>query len=135
MKTHRKTSFGAAIAIVVAAASLHAVGQTTDSSTSTPFKATPAKAADFQAKEQAMQAASKSASGAVTTPTSEAAGYNRNKDAGKNLETQTLNMFIPKGSAPVDKSKQATSPIKDISKMTAEERNQLRREVQKDAKP
>ena len=135
MKTHRKTSFGAAIAIVVAAASLHAVGQTTDSSTSTPLMGTPAKAADFQAKQQGMQAASKSTGGTTTTPSSEAAGLNRNKDAGKAAAASELNMFTHKPSGPVDKNAKATAPIKNVSKMTPKELNELGQEVQKTAKP
>jgi hypothetical protein len=39
------------------------------------------------------------------------------------------------GSKPVDKNAKAVAPIKSLSKMTSEERAELRREVLKEAKP
>ena len=63
------------------------------------------------------------------------AAMNKNKDAGKEAAAAELSMQIPHGSRPVDKDTKAVAPIKNISKMTPEERKELRESVVKDAKP
>jgi len=93
------------------------------------------KASDFAAKEKAMEAASRNSSGAAMPTSTEAVGMNKNKDAGKEAAAAELSMQIPHGSRPVDKDTKAVAPIKNISKMTPEERKELRESVVKDAKP
>jgi len=90
---------------------------------------------DFAKKEKAMQDASRSSGGAMMPTPTQATGLNKNKDAGKDSANAELQLQLHKGSAPVDKNAKAQAPIKKISKMTPEERAQLRKEVVQDAKP
>ena len=115
-----------------------AVAQTTESPSVGTAKSDKAKkAADFAAKEKAMQDASRSsASGAVgTPPVTEATPYNKDKNAGKAAADEAMGILSFKGSKPVDKNAKAVAPIKSLSKMTPEEREELRKEVVKEAKP
>jgi uncharacterized membrane protein len=133
MKTSMKAPLLLLFGATVALSGLAAFGQSTatDSKTSDTQK----KAADFSAKEKAMQAASRNSSGAAMPTSTEAVGLNQNKDAGKESAAAELSLQIPHGSRPVDKNAKAVAPIKNISKMTPEERNELRTAVVKDAKP
>src|SRR5215471_16416483 len=126
--------FGATVAL----SGLAAFGQpiATDSkATDSKARETQKKATDFAAKEKAMQAASRNSSGAAMPTSTEAVGLNKNRDAGKEAAAAELAMQIPHGSRPVDKNAEAVAPIKNISKMTPEERNELRNSVVKGAKP
>jgi hypothetical protein len=130
--------FIALLFIVLSVDAYDARAQAAEPSTAAPAKADKAKkAADFAAKEKAMQDMSRSsASGAVASPpVTEATPYNKNKDAGKAAIDQALGIQTFKGSKPVDKNAKAQAPMKSISKMTPEEREQLRKEVVKEAKP
>ena len=116
----------------------NAFGQTAEPSAPAPPKSEKAnKAADFAAKEKAMQDMSRSsASGAVgTVPAAEAMPYNKNKDKGRAAIDQAADIQTFKGSKPVDKNAKAVAPMKSLSKMTPQERDALRREVAKEAKP
>ena len=94
------------------------------------------KTADFAAREKAMQDASRSsASGPVAAPTTPAVRLNQNKDAGKGAFEAEMMLQANKPSRKVDKNAKASDPIKSISKMTPQERAELRKEVVKDAKP
>src|SRR4030095_7191793 len=118
-------------------------GQTTEPPAAATDKADKAKsdkakkAADFAAKEKAMQDMSRSsASGAVgSIPSSEAVPYNQDKNAGKAAADEAMDILSFKGSKPVNKNAKPTAPMKSVSKMTPEERAELRREVVKEAKP
>ena len=137
MKTVTNTSL-ALLFIAFSLNAYNAFGQATDPSATAPAKSDKAKkAADFAAKEKAMQDMSRSsASGAVgTPPATEAAPYNKNKDKGKAAADQAADIQTFKGSKPVDKNAKAQAPIKSLSKMTPEERAELRKEVVKEAKP
>ena len=137
MKTVTNTS----LAVLFIAFSLNAydvLGQTADPSAPASPKSDKAKkAADFAAKEKAMQDMSRSsASGPVATPpVSEPAPYNKNRNAGKAAVDEALGIQTFKGSKPVDKNAKAVAPMKSLSKMTPQERDELRREVAKEAKP
>jgi hypothetical protein len=129
------------LALLFIAFSLNAydvLGQTAEPSTPTSAKSDKAKkAADFAAREKAMQDASRSsASGPVASPpVTEATPYNKNKDKGKAAADEAADILTFKGSKPVDKNAKAQAPIKSLSKMTPEERAELRKEVVKEAKP
>ena len=131
----------AALALLFIAFSLDAydaLGQTAEPPSAPPAKADKAKrAADFAAKEKAMQDMSRSsASGAVgSMPSTEATPYNKNKNAGKAAIDEAMGIQTFKGSKPVDKNAKAVAPMKSLSKMTPEEREALRKEVVKEAKP
>jgi len=116
-------------------AAFGAVAQSTEASHSNAANANRAKAVeDFASKEKYLQDLSRSsASGSgATKPPSEASKFTPN---GKEMaETMRSNQTF-KGSKPVDKNAKATAPMKSISKMTPEERAQLRNEVVKEAKP
>jgi hypothetical protein len=135
MKTHSK-ALPALLGVAVALAGFAAFGQTTGATPSPTTGTTEAqKAADFAKKEKAMQDMSRSSGGAMMPTPSQATGLNKSKNAGKESADSELQLFTHKGSAPVDKATKAQSPIKNISKMTPEERAQLRKEVVQDAKP
>ena len=129
MKPHLKSSLPL---IVAAALALYGVGANAqDTATSRQ-----SRAADFAAKEQAMQDASRSsAAGAVASPVAPSMGLNRNKDAGKAAFESEMMLQKNKPSPKMDRNAKASDPIKSISKMTPEERAQLRAEVVKEAKP
>jgi hypothetical protein len=130
--------FIALLLIVLAVDAYDARAQTAQPPAAAPAKSDKAKkAADFAAMEKAMQDASRSsASGAVASPpVTEATPYNKNKNAGKAAIDEALGIQTFKGSRPVDKNAKAQAPMKSLSKMTPEERDQLRREVAKEAKP
>jgi hypothetical protein len=130
--------FVALLFVVLSVDAPDARAQTADPPAAAPAKSDKAKkAADFAAKEKAMQDMSRSsASGAVASPTgTEATPYNKNKDAGKAAVDEALGIQTFKGSKPVDKNAKAVAPMKSLSKMTPEERAELRREVVKEAKP
>jgi hypothetical protein len=94
------------------------------------------KAADFAMKEKALQDASKSsAAGPVSGTVMPGTSVNRNKDAGKGAFESEMNLQKNKPSPKVDKNAKASAPMKSISKMTPEERAQLRADVVKEAKP
>jgi hypothetical protein len=139
MKRYSKASLVLALGIAVAFGYASATAQTTpDAAASNAAKAAKdKKAADFAASEKAMQDASRSsASGAVGSPVTEAKPYNKNnKEAGKAAMGEALDVQTFKGSKPVDKNAKAQAPMKSISKMTPEERAQLRKEVVEGAKP
>ena len=136
-----KTVTNISLALLFIAFSLNAYnafGQAADPSATAPAKSDKAKkAADFAAKEKAMQDMSRSsASGAVASPpVTEATPYNKNKNAGKAAIDEALGIQTFKGSKPVDKNAKAVAPMKSLSKMTPQERDELRREVAKEAKP
>jgi hypothetical protein len=146
-----KTITSAAVALLYIAFSLHANdswGQTAEPPAGATAKTEPPaaatvksdrakKAADFAAKEKAMQDMSRSsASGAVgSVPSSEAVPYNKDKNAGKAAADEAMDILRFKGSKPVDKNAKPVAPMKSLSKMTPEERAELRREVVKEAKP
>jgi len=137
-----KTLTNASLALLLIAFSLnadHALGQTAEPSTPTPAKSDKAKnAADFAAKEKAMQDMSRSsASGAVATPpATEAIPYNKNKDKGKAAIDEAAGIQTFKGSKPVDKNAKAVAPMpKSLSKMTPKELEDLDRQVGKESKP
>jgi hypothetical protein len=127
-----------AVMIVMAAFSIGTFGAFAQSSDAVKPDATKSdkakKAEAFAAKEKAMQDASRSsASGtSATPPTSEA---KRLKMSGKDAMDSEMTLQKFKGSKPVDKNAQAQAPIKSLSKMTPEERAELRKEVVKEAKP
>ncbi len=129
------------LALLFIAFSLNAYdvfGQTAEPSAPASAKSDKAKkAADFAAKEKAMQDMSRSsASGSVASPpVTEAVPYNKDKNAGKAAIDEALGIQTFKGSKPVDKSAKAVAPMKSLSKMTPQERDELRREVAKEAKP
>jgi hypothetical protein len=130
--------FIALLFIVLSVDAYDARAQTAEPSTAAPAKSDKAKkAADFAAKEKAMQDMSRSsASGAVASPSvTEATPYNKNKDKGKAAADEAADILTFKGSKPVDKNAKAQAPIKSLSKMTPEERAELRKEVVKEAKP
>jgi hypothetical protein len=142
MKTYMSTS----LALVLVAFSLHAFDALAQSTEASPATVTPSdkktsdkakKAADFAAQEKAMQDASRSsASGAVASkPMTEATPYNKNKDKGKAAIDEAAGIQTFKGSKPVDKNAKAVAPMKSLSKMTPEERAELRKEVVKESKP
>ena len=136
-----KTRLNASLVLLVVSLSLNAldaVGQTIEPSgpkTTKSDKGT--KAADFAAKEKAMQDLSRSsAAGAVASvPVTEATPYNKDKNAGKAAADEAMGILSFKGSKPVDKNAKAVAPIKSISKMTIEEREEVWNEVAKEAKP
>jgi len=136
-----KTITSAALALLFIAFSLHAYdswGQTTEPPAAATAKSDKAKkAADFAAKEKAMQDMSRSsASGAVgSVPSSTATPYNKDRNAGKAAADQASDIQTFKGSKPVNKDAKPAYPMKSLSKMTPEERAELRREVVKEAKP
>ena len=144
-----KTFISTSLALVLVAFSLHAFNAFAQSTEASPATVTPSdkakkasdrakKAADFAAQEKAMQDASRSsASGAVASkPMTEATPYNnKNKDMGKATIDEALGIQTFKGSKPVDKNAKAVAPMKSISKMTPEERAELRKEVVKESKP
>lgn len=132
MRTHIKTSAALIFGVALVLNGVGALGQPATSG-STTDKA--AQAADFAKKEKAMQDASRSSGGAMMPTPTQATGLNKNKDAGKEAAAAELSLQTHKGSAPVDKNAKAVAPIKNISKMTPEERAELRKEVVKDAKP
>ena len=135
--TVTNTSF-ALLFIALSLNAYSALGQTAEPSTTASAKSDKAKkAADFAAREKAMQDASRSsASGAVASPpVTEAVPYNKDKNAGKAAADEAMGILSFKGSKPVDKNAKAQAPIKSLSKMTPEERAELRREVVKEAKP
>jgi hypothetical protein len=144
MKTFMSTS----LALVLVAFSLQAFNAFAQSTEASPATVTPSdkakntsdkakKAADFATQEKAMQEASRSsASGAVASkPMTEATPYNKNKDKGKAAADQASDIQTFKGSKPVDKNAKAVAPMKSLSKMTPEERAELRKEVVKESKP
>ena len=115
-----------------------ALGQTAEPSAAVSAKSDKAKrAADFAAKEKAMQDMSRSsASGAVgSIPATQAIPYNKDKNAGQATIDEAAGILNFKGSKPVDKNAKAVAPMKSLSKMTPEERAELRKEVVKEAKP
>ena len=129
------------LALVLVVFSLHtfnALAQSTEPSsipTTTSDKAK--KKADFAAQEKAMQDASRSsASGPVASkPMTEVTPYNKDKDKGKAAIDEASEIQTFKGSKPVDKNAKAVAPMKSLSKMTPEERAELRKEVVKESKP
>jgi hypothetical protein len=126
------------ITFVAATFSLSALGvlaQSTDAAKADAAKAEKAKKAeDFAAKEKAMQDASRSsASGTGATPPP--AEAKKLKMSGKDAMESEMTLQKFKGSKPVDKNAKAQAPMKSISKMTPEERAELRKEVVKEAKP
>lgn len=122
------------IAASFALAAFGAAGQSTDAANqhaeaSAAAKAT--KAEDFAAKHKGMQDASKS-SASSTGPSSEASKY---KPSGKETMETIQSDQGYKGRKPVDKNAKATAPMKDVRKMTPEERAEPRKEVVKESKP
>jgi hypothetical protein len=96
----------------------------------------PNKAAEFAANQQAMQDLSRSsASGPMAMPPTPGGAMNRNNDAGKGAFEGEMMLQRNKPSPKVDRNAKASDPIKSISKMTMQERAQLRQEVVKEAKP
>jgi len=105
-----------------------------------PASKSATQAADFAAKEKQLQDESRSsASGPLPSPTTSAKSLNKSKDAGKGmLEAEAKLQTSPTrglGSPTVDKTARNVDPMKNISKMTTPEKDQLLREVQKEAKP
>src|SRR5258708_4345989 len=98
------------LAMLFIAFSLNAhdpLAQTAEPSAPVPAKSDKAKkAADFAAKEKAMQDESRSsASGAVgSIPAVEAKPYNKNKNRGKAAADEAMDILSFKGSKPVDKN-------------------------------
>jgi hypothetical protein len=138
MKATVKNTSLAVLFIAFSVNAYNALGQTGEASTGTSAKSDKSKkAADFAAREKAMQDASRSsASGAVASPPiTQATPYNKDKNRGKDAADEAMGILSFKGSKPVDKNAKAVAPIKSLSKMTPEERDQLRREVAKEAKP
>jgi hypothetical protein len=132
------TNTSLALFIAFSLNAYNAFGQAADPSATAPAKSDKAKkAADFAAREKAMQDASRSSAyGPVASPpVTEATPYNKNKDKGKAAADEAADILTFKGSKPVDKNAKAQAPMKSISKMTPEERAELRKEVVKEAKP
>jgi hypothetical protein len=118
--------FIALLFIVLSVDAYDVRAQTAEPSAAASAKSDKAKkAADFAAREKAMQDASRSsASGAVASPpVTEATPYNKNKDAGKAAVDEALGMQTFKGSRPVDKNAKAVASMKSLSKMTPQERD------------
>jgi hypothetical protein len=138
MKTVANTSL-ALLFIAFSFNASHVLGQTTEPAAPASAKSDKAKkAADFAAKEKAMQDMSRSSgSGAVATPPAkEAAPYNKNKDKGKAAADEASDILTFKGSKPVDKNAKAVAPTKkSLNKMTPKELEDLEREVGKESKP
>ena len=96
--------------------------------------------ANFAAKEKQMQDESRSSAfGPLPLSTTTAKPLNKNKDAGKGmLEAEAKLQTSPTrglGSPKVDTTAKNADPMKNISKMSTGEKDQLLREVQKEAKP
>ena len=135
MKTYSK-ALPAFFGVAVALAGFAAFGQSSSATPPATTGTTEAqKAAAFAKEEKAMQDMSRSSGGAMTPTPTQAKGMNRNKDAGMKAAADELSLQTHKGSAPVDKNAKAQSPIKNISKMTPQERAALRKEVVQEAKP
>jgi len=129
MKPHRKLTLAL---VAVAAISLSSLAPAVAGEATAKQK----KASDFAAAEKAMQDQSKSsAAGPVPDAVTQATGLNRNKDAGKGAFESEMTLQRQKPSPKVNKEAKAQAPMKSISKMTPEERAELRREVVKEAKP
>ena len=130
-----KTALHILVTASFSLAAFGAVAQSTEAGHSNAANANRAKAAeDFAVKEKFLQDLSRSsASGTgATKPATEAPKFT---PSGKEMaETMRSNQTF-KGSKPVDKNAKATAPMKSISKMTLEERAQLRKEVVEGAKP
>ena len=133
MKTRSTAILGTLLGIITLQIG-SAVAADTASTPATP----PSKASKFSEEEKALQDASKSsASGAVrdASTNGNAAGLNRNKDAGKGAFEGEMRLQAQKPSPKVDKNAKASAPMKPINKMTMEERMELRKEVVKESKP
>jgi hypothetical protein len=137
MKANMKTLTALILGIASLSGGTRAIAQSTDSGTSNATKAKTAQAAkNFAAEEKLMQDASRSsASGAVASPATQATPLNKNRNAGAGGFDSEMALQKQKPSPKVDKNAKAADPIKSISKMTPEERAQLRSDVVKESKP
>ena len=116
-------------------------GSTTsaDTASADKAKAKAAKKKKFAAEQKQMEAESRSsASGAMSSggaaqPTTKMSGKGTGKEMQQSMQNESRNMAT--GSPPVNKNAKAQDPMKDISKMTPEERAQLRKQTVEGAKP